>query len=290
METTPVPNAGPGGPLPDVRTMIQRPERSLILWLLLLVLLCLPMAGTTAAAEPTLTVIELQHRPASEVMPWIEPLLRPGEALTGTGFQLFMRSGPVTLAEVRELLNAVDKAARNLVVTVRRGGSGTTIRRETGIDASGDELDARWIRRRGTERDQGTQSVRILEGGQAFIRAGESIPHLAQVVLLLPRADLVAAGIDREDLGRGFLVRPWLEPNDRVRLEIRYLDERESRGGGGRIDRQRVDTVLSGPMGEWISITDSEELHERLDRRVFGTRSVRDQQDAGIQVRVDPAE
>lgn len=281
------PAAAPG--LTDVCTMIERPARSLSIGFLVL-LLFLPLAGARVATEPALAIIELQHRPASEVMPWIEPLLRPGEVLTGTGFQLFMRSGPDTLAEVRAVLSAVDRAARNLVVTVRRGASGATLGRGIGIEDSGDGPGVRWIHRRGTARDEGVQTVRILEGGQAFVRAGESIPHPEPVVLLLPGADILAFGVDYQDLERGFLVRPWVEPNDRIRLEIQFMDEREGRSGGGRIDRQRVDTVLSGPVGQWISITHGDERHQSTERRILGTRSLREQQDVQIQVRVDLAE
>jgi hypothetical protein len=269
--------------------MIKRPARSLSIGFLVL-LLFLPMASARVAADPALAIIELQHRPASEVMPWIEPLLRPGEVLTGTGFQLFMRSGPDTLAEVRELLSAVDRAARNLVVTVRRGASDAALGRGIGIEYPGEGPGVRWTHRRGTGRDEGLQTVRILEGGQAFIRAGESVPHPAHLVLLLPRADALAFGFDYQDLERGFLVRPWVEPNDRIRLEIQYVHEREGRSGGGRIDRQRVDTVLSGPVGEWISITHGDDLHQNTERWILGTRSLRERQDVQIQVRVDLAE
>ncbi len=269
--------------------MIERPARSLSVWFLGL-LLFLPLAGVLAAEGPALHILQLQHRPASEVMPSIEPLIRPGEVLTGAGFQLFLRSGPDTLAEVREVLRAVDRAAQNLVVSVRRGAAGATLGRGIGIEDPGDGPGVRWSHRRGTARDEGVQTVRILEGEQAFIRVGESIPHPALVVRALPRADVLAFGIDYQDLERGFVVRPWVEPNERIRLEIQYVDEREGRSGGGRIERQRVDTVLSGPVGEWISIRHGDERHQGTERRILGTRSLREQQDVQIQVRVDLAQ
>jgi hypothetical protein len=241
-------------------------------------------------------VIDLQHRPAAEVIPLVSPILGPEDALTGTGFQLIIRAAPATIAQVREVLAALDAPARNLVVSVRRGGLDTSS--ERGIDVQGqiggpmteDRLGVRVIGRQTTDRTGDVQTLRVLEGQQAFIRSGESIPYRSTDVILVPGGAVATSGIDYRDLDRGFLVRPSVGPERRVRLEILQVDERLSQMGRGRIDTQRVDTVLSGEIGEWIRIGGIDSRRDASGRWILGAGSQQTTQGVDIHVRVDWAD
>lgn len=49
-------------------------------------------AASVAAGDDELRVIELKHRPAHEVILLVQPLLTPGDAISGTGFKLIVRT------------------------------------------------------------------------------------------------------------------------------------------------------------------------------------------------------
>jgi hypothetical protein len=267
--------------------------RNLPPWFALL--LALAGALAPASAGSLIEVIDLQHRPAAEVIPLIGPLLGPEDAVTGTGFQLIVRAAPATIAQVREVLETLDTPARNLLVSVRRGGLDTSS--ERGIDVQGqigrpiaeDRLGVRVIGRQTTDRTGDLQTLRVLEGQQAFIRSGESIPYRSTGVILIPGGAFAASGIDYRDLERGFLVRPSIGPDRRVRLEILQVDERLSQRGRGRIDVQQVDTVLSGELGEWIQIGGVDSRRDASGRWIVGAGSQQTTQDVEIHVRVDLA-
>jgi hypothetical protein len=276
--------------MPTMRALMRR----LPSWLTLLMMLAGPMAQADAGS--LIEVIDLQHRPATEVIPLVSPLLGPEDAVTGTGFQLIIRATPATIAQVREVLGALDTPARNLIVNVRRGGLDTSS--ERGIDVQGqlgrpmaeDRLGVRVIGRQTTDRTGDLQTLRVLEGQQAFIRSGESIPYRSTGVILIPGGVLAASEIDDRDLDRGFLVRPSVGPDRRVRLEILQVDERLSQMGRGRIDTQRVDTVLSGEIGEWIRIGGIDSQRDASGRWILGAGSQQTTQDVEIHVRVDLAD
>jgi hypothetical protein len=270
-----------------MRTLLRR----LPLWFTLL----LALAGSfvQAGVGSLIEVIDLQHRPAAEVIPLVSPLLGPEDAVTGTGFQLIIRATPATIAQVREVLGALDAPARNLIVRVRRGGLDTSS--ERGIDVQGqlgrpmaeDRLGVRVIGRQTTDRTGDLQTLRVLEGQQAFIRSGESVPYRSTGVILIPGGALATSGTGYRDLDRGFLVRPSVGPDRRVRLEILQVDERLSQMGRGRIDTQRVDTVLSGEIGEWIRIGGTDSQRDASGRWILGAGSQQTTQDVEIHVRVD---
>jgi len=81
--------------------------------------LMLLLAWGLACAQGALEVIELRHTTAERVMPTLRPLLEPGGVMTGQRNQLVVRTSPGNLAELRKVLEALDRAPRRLVILVR---------------------------------------------------------------------------------------------------------------------------------------------------------------------------
>src|SRR5258706_5874735 len=79
----------------------------------------LTLLASGALAQNTLEIIGLRHRLAGEVIPSLQPLLEPGATLSGQGSQLFVRTSPGNLAELRRALEAIDRPARRLLISVR---------------------------------------------------------------------------------------------------------------------------------------------------------------------------
>ena len=75
--------------------------------------------AATALADQNdpLQIIDLNNRPAEEMISIIKPMLKPIDAITGTGFQLFIRTDAKTLEEVKRLLSVMDKAPKNLIIS-----------------------------------------------------------------------------------------------------------------------------------------------------------------------------
>jgi len=122
--------------------------RSMKPWRALPALLLAFAAG--AAAQGTLEVIPLRHRSAAEVIPALQPLLEPGGTLSGQSYQLFVRTSPANLADLKRVLDRIDVAPRRLRVSVR-------------FEAAGDS-------RNGSV----DQQLQVLEGGAAYIATGEA--------------------------------------------------------------------------------------------------------------------
>jgi type II secretory pathway component GspD/PulD (secretin) len=262
----------------------------------LVVVLTLYMVAAQAGQAASIEVIELRHRTAAEMIPLLEPLLGPDEVLTGTGMRLILRSGPATLGEIRRILETLDTAPVNLIISVRRGAlSGASeleldVQGRAGSVAIGDGSGTRVIRRQTADRDSAVQTLRVLEGQTALIRSGESVPSAQPGLIVWPGGGVITSGVEYRDVERGFLVRPRVGGDDRVRLEITQVHEQSSRAGGGRIDFQQVDTVLVGRFGEWIRIAGAEERRDLSGQRILGTSRAQREEETDIHVRVDRAE
>lgn len=114
-----------------------------------LMALFLAFAASVSFAQGAIEVISLRHRTAEQVIPVLRPLLEPGGALSGQGNQLIVRTSPENLAQLRQVLDSIDRPQRRLMISVR-------------FDNSRSASDQRVA-----------QQVQVLEGGEAQIFTGE---------------------------------------------------------------------------------------------------------------------
>lgn len=195
--------------------------------LLTVLLTCL---ASFALAQYPLEIVPLRHRTVDQVLPVLRPLLEPGGSLSGHANQLFVRASPGNVAELRRVLETIDRPARRLQVLVRFDAAGDEARREIGASGtisnrgSRVEVRAEDRRRRGEERVD--QRLMVMDGGRGVIGTGRSTP-------LRERAT-------------GFEVAP------RVSGQMVHVDiapQRETRDGF-----HRASTTVTARLGEWFEV------------------------------------
>ena len=98
-----------------------------------------------------------------------------------------------------------------------------------------------------------TQSVQVVDGGQALIRVGQSLPMPLRQVVRGPGGVTVTDSVVYRDIGQGFYAAPRLVGNQ-VTLEISPQFDTPGNQGYGSVNSQRVSTTISGRLGEWIEL------------------------------------
>ena len=214
-------------------------NRANLVRLVLAVLLA--AAPLAAGAQQALEIISLRYRTVEQVLPALQPLVEPGGTLSGSRGQLFLRASPANVAEIRRALDAIDRPSRRLTIAVRHDDAGTAARRELGasgtISSAGSRVTVTAEDARSHAAERVDQRVQVVEGGRAYIAAGQSRP-------------LGNAGI--QDMASGFEVTPRLS-GDRVMLEI--ATRREVPGGRpGSVQGQYAGATVSARLGEWVEI------------------------------------
>ena len=200
--------------------------------------------ASVLSAQQALEIIPLRHRSVEQVLPALQPMVEPGGTLSGSRGQLFLRATPGNAAEIRRALEAIDRPAKRLQISVRFDDAQERERRA--IEASGTVgsggarvgISAQDSRRTADERVD--QRMQVLEGGRAMIFTGESRP------LRTPGATVI------QDIASGFEVVPRLSGGE-VLLEI--AQQRETAGARpGSVEGQRLATTVTTRLGEWIEI------------------------------------
>jgi type II secretory pathway component GspD/PulD (secretin) len=212
--------------------------------------------GLVAAQQ--VEIIELRSKNADEVLPALMPLLEPGGTLSGMNNQLFLKASPRNRADIKRALAAIDISSRRLIIRIAQNRQAEENSR--GAEASGQVVLGSTRRSSGSATVWDTKSIRgesaaqmvqTVDGGQAFIQVGRSLPIPMRQVVIGPGGAVVNETMVYQDVGRGFYAMPRVN-GDRVRLEI--SQQASSQGGYGSINSQRLSTTVSGRLGEWIEL------------------------------------
>lgn len=234
-----------------------------------MLLFCLLLSILALASNNQLSVIELKHRPADEVIPIVSPLLEPGNTLSGDGFRLFLTTSPENLIRIRDVIAHLDRASRQLAITLVQGENALDTLSRISVSGNvgiGDHVTIGAGGRRNqppntvavdaqssrlTQRSTDVQRVLVEKGAAAKVYVGLSAP----VVLGSP----VHGGVrHREVVGyremfTGMQVIPRVS-GQRVILEIEIHRDRPSGDLSGQVQTRQIRTRVQGSLNEWIEI------------------------------------
>lgn len=266
----------------------------------LIVMLLLSMPATAVLADYPLKIIPLKHRSAEELIPVIRPMLGSGENVGGMQYQLFVRASDKGLRDIELLLAELDRARKNLKITLQQdvARSGGAI--SQGISGEGRVGDVRVIvssrgesssrgglviggaeedslrykitRSTGSSQDNNSQFINVLEGSPAFIRVGQSLPYVQRFLVFA--GNRVTYGQDTRFLNvtTGFDVLPRLN-GDRVELEIAPRLSFVGNGGVQDVRFQELRTTVSAKLGEWVDLGGMTSGRDEISRAIFETAS-----------------
>jgi hypothetical protein len=230
--------------------------------LLLLVMLCVLASG--AAAQRQLTTIELTYANPQQIRAAIIPLLSEGSSVSLYQDQLILNVTAEELAKTRELLQRLDSAGRQLLVSLKSDGVGSDSQRGVDVDAairSGNttittgsgrhrtetRTTVRLHNQQGTSTDNGSQSVRATEGMPAYISTGMTAP-----------VQSFTTGPD----GRRYYQQGYVDAVSGFYVTARVhdgvaqisIDQSNNQLEGQTITTQQLQSQVSGALGRWIPI------------------------------------
>lgn len=265
-----------------------------------LALLPLLLACTVAVAQE-MQVIDLHYRRADEVIPIVQPLLESGDALTGMDDKLFIRASPATLSRVMQVIEAVDRPQRQLLITVGQGtvtevaeadvrGAATVASGEVSVGVNrppGSATSAQVVvaGRRQQADMHNVSSVRATEGMEAYVAVGQEIPFSSTQVTPGWTGPIVTQSTTYRDVSTGFYATVRLN-GDMVTLVISPRQQSYDRAHGGTIRTAGTDSVVNARLGEWVELGAVRESGSESDNGllVWGRRSSQSQYSTWLKV------
>jgi type II secretory pathway component GspD/PulD (secretin) len=265
--------------------------------------LSLVLAVAPVVQAESLETIPLHYRTAEDLLPILQPLVPQGSVITGTGDVLFVRADAATLTQLREAVASLDRAPRQLLITVGQvtntQDSGTSVR-GSGTIGSGDvqvgvnrppapSAGGQVIVRSGTASNdiRNVSSVQTLEGYETYVSLGQSRPFTSTTVTDGARyPPVVSQSTGFRDVQTGFYATPRVS-GDRVTLEISSRQQRlTGEGRNAPVTTGSVGTTVTGKLGEWLQIGGSTDSSGGANSGLvtWGTRSDLTQYSAWVKV------
>jgi len=229
-------------------------------WLLILALL----SGivVTASAQPRIDVIDLKQRTSEEMIRLISPMLEDQESASGVGFQLILQAEPGRLEELRTLVDKLDRQLHQLRISVRQGqslqssgqdanaqGQITLQDEKATLSAQGYVLSTR-KQTQNTDRFQ----VTTLEGTPVYIAHSLSFPVTGITTQIVNGTAVNTPHTDYHSASSGFYAKAWLQPDNRVTVDIAPQRETLASDQYGAIQHQSLSTRVQGKLGQWLLI------------------------------------
>lgn len=263
--------------------------------MLLAVFLCLPLAPSLA--QGSLTLIDLRHRQAEEIIPILEPHLDEGEGLSGSGNRLVLRASPERATELRQLIRQLDTEQRQLRISVRRGRLESSQRGELSggaeveLEEGGSAVDAqlRILETAEKRRDRHTQSLLALEGTPVYIREGVAFPVATRRQVVTPEGLVVTDRVEYMDTFTGFHALARVQGDEAV-VRISPSRERLSPEGGGRIEQEALVTEVRGPLGSWLAIAETGARQREAGRGLRHRTRIRASDGQALWIKVELAQ
>ena len=265
---------------------------------LIFISLCSPMR---ASAATEFKIITLQHRFAEDILPAILPLL--GNEGTASAMQnnLIIRTSPGNMAEIEQIITTLDTARQNLKITINRnkslsfnGNAAEVSGRKRIGNTTIETTNSRRIIRNGValniENQQSrsnisnTQFIQVMDGRDAFISVGQSIPFTSEWINLTQRYVSVQRTTEFIDIDTGFAVRPRII-GDLIELEVtpRFSQMNQS----GNIDFETLTTTIRAQRGEWVDLGEIMQQKDEVSRAIFSWNNNNQSSNSQLLIKVD---
>lgn len=247
---------------------------------LVTLLLSLGLIAAAAWAD-SIETIQLQNRPAEEIIPIIEPMLGANDSVTGQGDQIFIRTSAKNLQQVKQMVSKLDTAAKLLQISVFQGNdrdlralsmdsnanvivgsTGNTTRGS--LSTRGGSAGSNTFGTRGRLSDNPIHTLRVTDGTQGYIETGESIPYFtaSEGRFRGGRRGSIGGDLGYKDVTTGFYVLPRIH-GDQVTLDVSPFSQSQSETRGSNIDTRKARTKITGKLGQWLSIGGTTEQVQR---------------------------
>ncbi|MDB5814292.1 MAG: hypothetical protein JWN23_1409 [Rhodocyclales bacterium] len=249
--------------------------------------------ASAAMAQQRLEILSLQYRLPEQVLPVLQPLIEPGGSISGAAGKLFVRTSPGNLAQIRRALEALDTPLRRLMISVRQGGSSGEESTNVGISTGRVIVGRDGVRADGDLRgnaattigsSNATQRVQTVEGGDASIFLGRSVPIAMRQFVRRPGGTTMSETTQYVDVGTGFVAHPELV-GERVVLTISPQNQRIDRNGG--IEGGGLSTRVEGRLGEWMSLGGSSVERSGEQRGTLEYRAGRSSNNSDVWIKVE---
>ncbi len=213
-------------------------------------------------ANQLIETIQVNHRPAAEILSAIEPFVSKQATVRAVNEYIVIKASQQEIAHIRRLIQTLDTPPQRILISVLQTDkarqqqdhdqqSAKVIATRSAVE--GQAVIQNWSTQHTRNQGQYFQ-VRSVTGRAVEIQLGQSVPRTEQQLILFADGHALAGTQTRYlDVNRGFQAIARVLPNHQVSIDIlsyaSSLDKRQQ-----SLDRNQIITTITGPVGQWLEI------------------------------------
>lgn len=252
------------------------------------------------AGQNEFRMITLKHRFAEDILPIVQPMVGESGTANAMDNHLIIRTTPDRMAAIEQVVAEFDVARRNIRIEISHENNMRMDRSRAAISGRARTGDGEIIigdrppRRSGANVEIGKSSgnisrrggefVTVMDGADAFIRVGQSVPYTQQWAVFTRRYAHVGQTTEFRDITTGFAVRPRYI-GDTVEVEI--VPRIARLNSSGFIDFEELATTVRLTPGEWFDLGGTMGSRDEVSRAILGSRSASASESTALMIRVD---
>ncbi len=193
-----------------------------------------------------LEIINLNHRPASDIIPVIQPLLAKDGSLSGEQYVLFIKTSDKNLRQLKSVITMLDANLRQLSIAIMQESEATLKR--YGFNISGKlqkKTKAKVYSTQHAANNLRQQQIQVTEGQWATIQTGISVPSISRAK---NANGTITESIQYKTIVTRLKIQPQIVGN-KVNLKIE-----SSVGSKTTSKTQRLNTTVQGKLNQWIAL------------------------------------
>ena len=200
-----------------------------------------------------LEIVNLNFRPASQIIPLVKPLLDKNGTISGEKYVLFIKTSRNNFNQIMEAVKILDAELRQLRISIMQE-SATTMK-QFGFNAShkNKTTRAKILSTNRVNKNARQQTIQVTEGQWATLQTGISVPSISRT----KNSDgTVTESVKYQSIITRIKIRPVINA-DKVVIKIKSstgLKSTTNTGAGQAHASHGLNTQVTGYIGEWIAL------------------------------------
>jgi hypothetical protein len=257
-------------------------QKTILGFFFCMLFLC-PASGFSGRSDTV--IIRLKFRVANEVLPFVENMLSQEGTVTSDARtnSLVVTDDEESIRKVSAFLADFDKPGKQVKISVKFDEvdsiEGRSVSAKGGVSGKdwsvgtggkrGDGVDVRLKDKNRSRKGTSEYSIITMSGSAAYILAGKEVPYRQRWTYLSRRYGGYVDTVVLRRIETGMEVTPVVMGN-LAQIEITPRISHEGRGGGRGVVRfTRASTVLSAPLGRWVTIGGTDQRSNEVIREIL---------------------
>lgn len=263
-------------------------------------LVLLLVSFSLMAGQNAFRMITLKHRFAADILPIVQPMVGEGGTANAMDNHLIIRTTPDRMAAIEQVVAEFDVARRNIRIEISHANNMQMEEGRAAISGRGRMGDGEIIigdrppRRSGANVEigkgssnisqRGGEFVTVMDGADAFIRVGQSVPYTQQWAVFTRRYAHVGQATEFRDITTGFVVRPRYIGNE---VEVEVAPRIARPNSSGFIDFEELATIVRLRPGEWFDLGATMGSRDEVSRAILSSSSASASESTALMIRAN---